>query len=377
MSGGYNESNSSSRTNLTPQQMLQMYNAYLPSLLGTVNQQAIPTSITQASAANIANNVMNAGNLSQLSNYGGGYQQLGAGLNNMQAQSTANLLQGAGGQAAANAVNLNNTLNPSQALANQKAAELANSVNLGGLSPGLQSATERQVAQMDQSTGNLGLNNASNTLRNAMSYGDRYNQQISQMGNILQGINSTASNQNQQINPFNAAMGAGNLSNNFGMSQYNPNMGAGFSGTPYQYAQGFGNQLAGISGGTVGNSSSMGIQGGASCCFIFLEAYHGNMPSFVRKARNHYYKLNPDIATGYRRISSWLVPAMQKSTFVRSIVWHLMVAPATKHLSSVYCGTEKGGKFITRFWLKTFAMLGKGHSESSFVKPWMAPMLAQ
>lgn len=63
------------------------------------------------------------------------------------------------------------------------------------------------------------------------------------------------------------------------------------------------------------------------CCFIFLEAYHGDMPPWVRECRNELANESTSRRRGYVRMSKWIVPAMRVSKLARTIVWWLLVLP--------------------------------------------------
>jgi len=65
------------------------------------------------------------------------------------------------------------------------------------------------------------------------------------------------------------------------------------------------------------------------CCFIFLEAYHGTLPAWVRACRDSLAPESSSRRRGYIRMSKWLVPAMRVSRPARSLVWWTMVKPMT------------------------------------------------
>jgi hypothetical protein len=383
-----------------------------------------------------------------------------------------------------------------------KASQMMNSINLNGLSPGEQNAVERSLNQSNTATGNLGLDNATNTVSNAMNFGNAYQQKLGQMANAInsgaqafgtgQQITGTGSNlinlggnlynsagqqlgaagqqlgnaaniygagagqygqasnmlgqsagtlgqagnlygnaqsgigqmgnlygqagqlgtqgisnatnilgaanqtatsaQNTGWNPINLAIGQPNASTmgNFGTGTFS-NTSANTQNASGQNAFGFGQGLMGnmssmnnaftgaaaqqaaANTGAMGQMASAGI--GAACCWIFMEAYKGLMPKFVRSSRDWYYVAKPDMATGYRRVASWLVPAMRHSATVRWLVWNLMVSPITQYLGAV--NKQKGykrtawNKAVTRFWLTSWTKLGKGHTEAEYLKPWM------
>lgn len=358
-SGGVSSSANESRPQLTPRSMLDLYNRALPVSLSTVMNQ-VPSSVnTLANAANINNPLYTAGTLQQIGDYAGGYQRAGADLAQAQANSTANLLGGAGGNAALSAAALNSALNPVQAASNQQAQNLLNSYNLGGLSPGQQNAVERGLNQNLQGTGNLGLVNPTNTISNAMNFGNEYKQQQAGLSNALGTATNVANAQNAQFNPVNVAIGAGNTSSNFGLGQFNPNQANSLVNIPVNAATGWGTQLAGIASSGTSAGKSESAQGGMSCCFIVMECYNGNMPSFVRKCRDRYYTNAPEIAVGYKRMAKWLVPMMRSNVIVRSAVWHLMVKPLTEYGSFIINRTERKGRWARTFWFSVWRKLGK------------------
>ena len=64
------------------------------------------------------------------------------------------------------------------------------------------------------------------------------------------------------------------------------------------------------------------------CCFIFMEAYNGRMPWWVRSCRDEFAPESSARREGYIRMSKWLVPAM-KYKAVRAAVNVLMIKPLT------------------------------------------------
>jgi len=190
-----------------------------------------------------------------------------------QAGATNQLLQGAGGQAAQSAVQLNNALNPTQAANNQQAQSLANAYNLGGLSPGQGNAAERSLNQTNYGTGNLGNMNGTNTISNAMNFGNAYNQEVSNAANALNASNSVAQSQNSQVNPYSVAIGAGNTNNNFGLNNMSTTQANANLTLPYSAASSLGNQLAGIGAASKGSTASQsGSANGGISCFLTTAA---------------------------------------------------------------------------------------------------------
>jgi hypothetical protein len=95
------------------------------------------------------------------------------------------------------------------------------------------------------------------------------------------------------------------------------------SGTNFSNQDTSGNQLT--------HTTQQGDNWGAGitlCCFIFLEAYNGNLPWFVRASRDMFCT-GPRVK-GYRSMAQWLVPVMQTNRFVRWLVNLFMVKPLTR-----------------------------------------------
>lgn len=375
--------------------VLSAYQQYLPSLLNETAAGTPETAQEGLTAAQQTQPGYNQLNLDQLEQYALPEAQVGQQVanSNAQAGATTNLqqIQGAGGQAAAAATGLNKALNPdyyqAQDAASQGAAEGVNAVNLTGLTPGEEAATERSLAQSNVGSGNLGLLNPENTVKNAVDFGGAFNNKLAMLNNATSTASGAANSAaNSGVNPVSIALGQPNPSTgtNFGSSQLTPansTTSSGAQGNAFNFAGGLLNSSNSANNALIGanaqtgaaqiNANSPASYLGAVCCFIFLEAYKGKIPWCVRYGRDKYYKLNPDIATGYRRMASWLVPAMQMSAFVRGMVWLFMVAPITSHLRRV-TGTRRHNynTFTTHFWLRIWAFLGKGKSESSYAMTW-------
>lgn len=134
------------------------------------------------------------------------------------------------------------------------------------------------------------------------------------LGQFIGGIGDTAASY------FTGGAAAGGGQGSTGGSSFNFGGGGGADNSSLGGAQSMGGGAAGGGGG-----------GGGMCCFIFLEAYNGALPWWVRKCRDRYYSHNPRIARGYKRMAAWLVPMMQNSRIVRALVNRFMVIPITKY----------------------------------------------
>lgn len=314
---GYN------KPQMTPQQMIDIYNQYLPSTLGNISGQAQPTAIGLAGAANSANPMYTAGGLSQLENYAPGYQQAGSNLALQQANSTNQLLSGPGAQTAGLATNLSNILNPTQAANQNQAQNLVNSINLNGLSGGEQSAVERSLNQSNYATGNMGLDNATNAVSNAMQFGNALQAKRTALGSALGTASGVAANQNTFVNPVGTALGSGNTANNFGLGTFNPTQANSNLTVPYNAASSFGSmvaQNASAQKGAQSNSSASGGIGGMSCYLTtacceymglpddceeltILRVFRDSLPESLVK---EYYRIAPAIVSKIKNNVAYL-----------------------------------------------------------------------
>jgi hypothetical protein len=111
--------------------------------------------------------------------------------------------------------------------------------------------------------------------------------------------------------------------------------------------------------GSQGGTNS-GWEVGASCCFIFMEAYNGPLPEHVRRYRDAFGTTR--LRCGYKRLALILVPLMRRSTFIRRLVNRWMVVPLSLFGGWFYKvkGYEKCEKYskYKRFWFTTFNLFG-------------------
>jgi len=314
-SGGASGSSQQSAPQLTPQQMVSLYQQSLPQTSQVAASSLSPISNALATTTAAANPIYTQAGLQQLQTLAPGYQAAGNQLATTQAQNTNALLQGAGGQAAASAVNLNNTLNPTQAAANTQAQNLLSSINLNGLSPGEQNSVQRSLNQSNYATGNLGLDNATTAVSNALNFGGAFNSKLGILGNALSSANATAANQNTQVNPQTAFNNATNTASNFGLGTFNPTQANSTATAPLTFATGAGNQLAGVSSANISTGSSGSAQGGLACYLTTACCEHKGLAddceelqtlrmfrdSYVPKdIVDEYYKVAPGIVRKIR-----------------------------------------------------------------------------
>jgi len=312
-SGGGGSSEGTTTPQMTPQKMLATYSQALPGILGIQSDAVAPTTSAMAGGAAAANPVYTASGLSQLGSYAPGYATAGNALAQQQATAQEQLFSGKGSQIARDAYALNNELNPVQAASNRQSTNLLNTYNLGGLSPGEYAAIERSLNNANQSTGNLGNLNATNTITNAMNFGGAFNSKLAGLGNALGAANQTAANQSAQFNAVNTALGAGNTATNFGLTQYNPTQANNTLTTPFSAAASLGNQIAGVASAPVGTTSSSNASGGCflttACCewrglpddCDELTTLRNFRDSYVPKSKvDEYYRIAPTIVEKVR-----------------------------------------------------------------------------
>jgi len=344
----------------TTGQVLVDYIRYLPGLMRrTANAQ---TDVAKAGlkATEATQPGYNALNLSEAQKNALPLAKVGQDVSrsNALAGAETNLAQimGAGGQAGVAATNLNRLTNPdyyrAQGAASRGAESAVNAISLNGLSPGEQNAIERGLNQNNSRTGNLGINNATNMVANAMNFGGAFNSKIplmNQAAATASGVaNSAASNGG--VNAPNIALGQPNVSTmgNFGTGTFS-NTNAGTQNASAGNAFGFSNGLMGnmfnannvnSSGAyqlatsnsltnSLNGAGSASAQGAQACCFIFLEIHNGVLPWYVRVERDLYYEKNPKVANGYKKMAKWLVPLMRKFNSIKQLINWTMVKPLT------------------------------------------------
>lgn len=115
-----------------------------------------------------------------------------------------------------------------------------------------------------------------------------------------------------------------------------------------------------LSGQGAQTSSSMGA-GINLCCFIFLEAYNGELPESVRRYRDMAAPENSARRNGYISMSRWLVPMMRSGGTIRTLTNHLLVKPLTKYGEWYYGKNKTGWVFwpVKQAWFKIWELIGK------------------
>jgi hypothetical protein len=266
----------------------QMFSYFLGGTLPQVNQQVAGQNTQQQAVGQLraSNQLVNpsAGTKTLNPNYNGGLggqpkyinnpiQGLNA-LNTSQMQQNYGPEQMQGAGVASLDQMLNQMLNPNYYSSQSAATTGANSgvgaaqaginaVGLGGLSPGEEAATERSLNQSLAGTGNLGNNNPTNTIANALNFGGAFNNKLGLYQSALGGLNSATGSASGSANSAsgNAGFSPTGTANQFGVGQFQtmtPSSGVpamnsanalasslfGSSVSGNSAAQGYGTQLA-------------------------------------------------------------------------------------------------------------------------------------
>lgn len=176
-------------TTATTDEILNQYLKYLPQLTSLLNSSSVDSAKAQTPG-------LNALGVQQLQQYGVPYAKAGNAITAENAQAGADinrtLLTGTGAANARTASALDKEINPTLYNARDKSNKLLESINLNGLSGGERAEVERALGKSQTATGNLGLDNATNAVSNAMSYGDRLAQKRQELNQYVNtGLNAS------------------------------------------------------------------------------------------------------------------------------------------------------------------------------------------
>ena len=253
-----------------------------------------------------------------------------------------------------------------QQQASDQLSNLLGSINVNGLSGSERAEISRSLARDNAMRGTENPT-ALSTIGNAMTFGSQLQKKRDSLGQALTQAPQVAPTLSSGINAFQTTTGRSNSANT-GIPQFSGTQQTG-SSTQNQ-TSGILNNIAGFQNNAMninanrrsGGDVAQGWLGTtAQCCFIFLEAYNGIMPWWVRRCRDAFY--TPSRRKGYVRMAKFLVPIMEKSPFVRQLVNDLMIAPLTSYGGYLYRvkGYEDGLKYKahTGFWFKTWELIGK------------------
>jgi len=93
------------------------------------------------------------------------------------------------------------------------------------------------------------------------------------------------------------------------------------------------------------------------CCFIFAEAYYGDIPWYVRASRD--FHSTPARVAGYKWMANWLVPGMKRFTAVRKATYAAMIKPLTDDAKFIMDGGKSPRPVFRYAWLNLWGALGR------------------
>lgn len=170
-------------TGETTDQILQAYSRNIPGLLQATTSGNTGQAQSELDAARAVTPGYNRLALDQIN-------QFAQPIADAQNRVNTNILQGSGAETARAAKALEDSVNPEYAGVRQAAGtqsrNLINSINLDGLSGGERAEVERSLGQSQTATGNLGLDNATNAVSNAMQFGDRLSKKRAELAGAIQ-----------------------------------------------------------------------------------------------------------------------------------------------------------------------------------------------
>jgi len=340
------------------QQRIQAETQYLPAYLQAMSGQVLPTEQALQNASNVISPQQQALNAQLYAQYAPQYAQA-------QSQADLSAIQGAGGQAALAGQQLQQQIDPEyyaqRSLIANKLGDLVNNP----ISGSEQAAIERANAQNALGGGRFGLNTSTQTLANAVNFGQAGRDRL---GQALQLATGALPSMKSGTDTFAQATGRGGTNaNNITQNQLGAtNLGQSTFGTGNalgeQISQGQQNQQNILSNRrTVQDFVNQGI---GSCCWIFMEAYNGRLPWWIRQARDLSYHKEPLVAEGYKLMAKFLVPLMVKFKLVRELVNELMIVPLTCYSGDVfnvvgYQGSVRRYQGFKNFWWYSWKTLGK------------------
>jgi hypothetical protein len=114
---------------------------------------------------------------------------------------------------------------------------------------------------------------------------------------------------------------------------------------------------------TIGRESGGGGTGYGLCssCYIFKSFNEGYLEEDVRLFRDVHYPKGGFVDSGYRWMSNWLVPAMEKYPSLKHIIRWVMIWPLSQYARWYYGKNHFGYVFtpLRYFWPKTWEMIGR------------------
>lgn len=228
-----------------------------------------------------------------------------------------------------------------------------------GLGGGERAEIERSLARENFARGTGATPTATSTVSNAMAFGQAGEARRAQRQGALAGAAQLAAGAVQplssRIDTFQLTTGrpsvntgeqrtggsreVGQESNAMGMNLF-----GNTSQMRQQQNQINASRRSALDQFTQGIGAAQGVAN-LACCWTFAEAYYGwnNIPDEVRVLRDLEYSLQK--REGYRRMSRWLVPLMQKSFVARELTNWFLIKPITSYAKHYVHGEGYGWIF--------------------------------
>ena len=337
-----------------------------PSIVKSLGEGVAPTArYNQATQEEIAprEQALSSGLYNQ---YAPEYARTGAGID-------LSSIQGKGGEAVRASDTLDRSINP-EYFASREASSNKLGQLLGGIDPNRLTGTElentaRGLSRSGLRSGETNVPSNQGAINAALTYGNALNQKRNTVANAINTATSAIPTFRGNDVFGQATGGARSGANVFAGGQ-------GFGGTSSQAGQEGGQGLLGLTGGLQSLRAQLAANRRDAldrtnetlsaqpikCCFIFMEAYNGKLPWFVRTLRDYWYSKNDKLGNGYKRMAKWLVPLMKKSKFVSLIVNKIMINPITR-IGKYYVGlTSKYSRFdmlLHDSWFKLWKVYGR------------------
>ena len=363
--------------------VLQAYVKNLPQLMQTMGANILPYEQATVAANQQLAPVQNQLALDIARQYGPQFTQVGTEINRLgqlgQAQTDLETLTGPGKQLAAAQLEAQKLADPEY----YKSRELALGAlgNLfgglpdsrGGLSGAEREEITRSLARDNAARGN-DIPSAATTVENAMRFGAageaRKAANESRIANAVGAATGAMPAMKSGIDVLNTTTGRPTIMNP-GQTQF-----AGVSKDTGSATKDAGQQMFGAASDMAVNAANINANRrdtldritqfqsslpNVSCCWIFLAAHGGELPWYVRKARDVYG--TDATRRGYKRMSTWLVPIMERSAVVRAIVRTIMTDPLSMYagylLSEPTCANGWVFAPLKRFWFAVWNRLGE------------------
>ena len=125
---------------------------------------------------------------------------------------------------------------------------------------------------------------------------------------------------------------------------------------------------------TLSYSKAHGGSGVGVCCYVICASDPTDeMLAYVRAYKDAHYHISSNVARGYKRLATWLVPLMLKYPLFKRFIRFVMVAPMEKYARAFY---EKD-RFtllsltpIAKFWVATYWSVGNFYGLTEWTDYW-------